>query len=82
MMFLIDLICLSQTPPMWLADAGFLIQSMLALRRSALIFWSSIYSIGLLSSISAPIEFVALSQRISLTGPLQQMNRLSACMKE
>ena len=44
MTFLIDLICLSHTPPKLLADAGFLIQSILALRSSALTFWSSISS--------------------------------------
>ena len=38
MTFLIDLICLSQTPTKLLADAGFLIQSMLSLRSYAFIF--------------------------------------------
>ena len=80
--FLIDLICLSHTPPKLLVDAGFLIQSILALRSSALTFWSSISSIAFLSSASAPIKFVPLSQRISLTGPLLQMNRLNAWIKE
>ena len=82
MTFLIDLICLSQTPLKLVADAGFLIQSMLALRSPALIFWSSISSTAFLSSVSAPMIFVPLSQRISLIGPLLQMNHLNACIKE
>ena len=82
MTFLIDLICLSQTPPKLLADAGFLIQSMLSLRSSALISWSSISSIAFLSSASAPIKFVPLSQRISLTDPRLQMKRLGAFINE
>ena len=82
MTFLIDLICLSQTPPKLLADAGFLIQSILSLRSSAFIFWSSISSITFLSSVSAPMKFVSLSQRISLTGPLLQTKRLSVFKKE
>ena len=57
MTFLIDLICLSQTPTKLLADAGFLIQSMLSLRSYAFIFWSSISSIAFLSSASAPMKY-------------------------
>ena len=82
MTLLIDLICLSQTPPKLLAHAGFLIQSMFSLRSSALISWSSISSIAFLSSTSAPMKFVPLSQRISLTNPRLQMKRLSAFMNE
>ena len=65
----IDLICLSRTPPKLLAHAGFLIQSMFSLRSFALISWSSISSIAFLSSASAPMKFVSLSQRISLIDP-------------
>ena len=82
MTLLIDLICLSQTPPRLLAHAGFLIQSMFSLRSSALISWSSISSIAFLSSASVPMKFVPLSQRISLRDPLLQLKRLSAFMNE
>ena len=75
MTFLIDLICLSQKPQKLLADAGFLIQSMLSLRSYVLISWSSISSIAFLSCASAPMKFVPLSQRISLTDPRLQMKR-------
>ena len=66
-----SLICLSQTPPKLLPHAGFLFQSML-----------SISSIAFLSSASAPMKFVPLSQQISLTDPRLQMKRLSAFINE
>lgn len=82
MTFLIDLICLSQTSSKLLVDAGFLSQSMLSLRSSALISWSSISLIAFLSSASVPMKFVPLSQRISLTDPHLQMKCLSAFINE
>jgi hypothetical protein len=57
-----------------LAEVGFLIQSILSFSNSVFTFSSSLSS---MSSFSAPMKFVPLSQRISRTGPLLQMNLLN-----
>lgn len=70
---LMDLICLSHADTQkLLARAGFVIQSMLALRSSALIFSSTISLIAFLSSVSVPMKLVPLWQRFSQSGPLAQ----------
>ena len=77
-----DRICRSHTPPKLLAFAGFFIQSIPSLSKSAFILSSSISSTAFFSSFSAPIKLVPRSLRSSLTAPLRQMNQRRACMNE
>ena len=75
-------ICLSHTPPMWLAMGGLKIQSVPSLSSLSWIWSWSISCMAWLSSLCAPMKFVPLSHLISLTGPQRAMKRRSAWIKE
>ena len=75
------LICLSQTPPMWLAAGTFilnLIQSQCDFKSWSLMQYSSISSRASLNSRQAPTKLVPTK----LPGPLWLRKRLNAFMKE
>ena len=80
-----DQICLSQTPPMWLAAGGFLIHLTKSPPRLCMKDWILSLSISLyafFSSFSHPTKLVPLSEYNTLIFPLRAITRLSACMKE
>ena len=79
------LICLSHTPPMWLAVGALnlnSIQSQFILRRLDLILSWCISPRASLSSRLAPMKFVPWSARSWRIGPRLQTNRRSAFRKE
>ena len=74
-------ICISHTPPIWLAFGGLNLNSQLCFRRC---FWISTSLISLrawVSSFEAPTKFVPLSERRRCTFPLMPMKRLKAFIK-
>ena len=83
-MALADQICLSQTPPIWLAAGGFLsqiIQSAARDSKSNLTCWSTSFN-AWPSSLAAPTKLLPLSDLMNLTFPLQAMNLHNASMNE
>ena len=80
-----DWICLSQMPPMWLDDGGFLCQMMQfapIFGRKYWIFWWSISLNAFPSSFCAPTKLEPLSLHRTLMLPLLAINCCRACMKE
>ena len=79
--FLTVLICLSQTPPIWLAAGGLKVQVMARFFKSSLIWLWSISAMAVRSLRSAPTKLVPLSHLMSWTDPRLAINRRNACMK-
>ena len=80
-----DRIWRSQTPPIWLADGGFLfqfIQSQECERRKSPILDWSISLNAFFHSFAVPMKFLPLSDNISLTLPLLAMKRRNAWINE
>ena len=84
-MFLAGWICLSHTPPMWLANGGFFfhwIQSALFCNmNSPTFFWLTSFQ-HLASSLFAPTKLLPLSHRVVLILPRLSINLLSANIKD
>jgi len=78
-------ICLSQTPPLWLADGGFVLnlhQSQPQSRRKLWILALSISATAFSNSDLVPTKLVPRSERISLVGPWQLRNHHRALRNE
>ena len=80
--FLVVLICLSHTPPIWDAAGGLKIQSIPFWSRFAWIFFWFHRCSPSFSSRSAPTKFVPLSHRIISGWPLREMNLCKPSKKE